>query len=701
MDPMLINVDDSQRAPGRNFNTRDFWRLVAMAKPYRRYLALGLLCTVLFAGLQTAGIGGAFPVFQILLEEEGLHGWVDRTVAGHRVDAGFAPIVEDGLVRVIKVSPDGVAHAAGIKIGDELRAADGTSIKPQLADLAAGKSVELLVDAKSIALAPHEPKTEIAAMHWLSTWIPPDDPGNKLRTLVYIVSTLVLVAIFSNVFRYFGESLIAHGVLSTLLDLRDRLYHHILRLPMAFFATAPTADLVTRFVQDIQEIQRGFTTLFGKFVREPLRAVFLIGWALLLDWRITITVAVVVPAAVAVFWAVGRSVKKANKKLLQAYGAMIAALTASLQNLRVVKAYTAEEQERKRLDDVDRRMFRQQLKLARLDAFLSPMMETLAVISGSVLTVWLASRVMNQTLSLSVFASLSVVLSMVFDPLRKMSDVYVRIQRATAGAERIFAVLDQPIEGASKTDKQVQPLGKALELSSVSFRYPSAAVDSIKEVSLTIARGESVALVGPNGCGKTTLVGLLLRLFDPRSGEVRYDGADIRALDLKSLREQFGLVTQEAVVFEGTPAENIAYGQESIDRARVESSAKQAFAEEFILNLSGAYDASIAERGSTLSGGQRQRLAIARAIYRNAPILIFDEATSQVDSESELKIQNAIREFAKGRTTIIIAHRLSTIQFADRIVVMDQGRIIDTGTHRELFDRCPLYRTLCQTQMHS
>jgi len=698
---MLINVDDSQRAQGKGFNTREFWRLVAMAKPYRRSLIVGLICTVFFAGLQTAGIGGAFPVFQILLEEEGLHGWVDRTVAGHRLDVGLAPVVEDAVVRVIKVSSGGVGAAAELHVGDEIRDASLRPIKAWLADVASGKSAAARVGDREITIAPHESSLQYAAAHWLSRFMPPDAPGTKLRTLIYIVCVLVTVGILSNVARYVGETMIAHAVLSTLLDLRDRLYEHILHLPMSYFAAAPTADLVTRFVQDIQEIQRGFTTLFGKFVREPLRAVFLIGLALKLDWRITIMVAAVVPVAVAVFWAVGRSVKKANKKLLQAYGAMISALTASLQSLRVVKAYTAEEHERKRLDDVDRRMFRQQLHLARLDAFLSPMMETLAVISGSLLTVWLASRVIDRTLTLSVFASLSVTLSMVFDPLRKMSDVYVRIQRATAGAERIFHVLDQTPEVAVGGGQNVGPLEKSLELRNVTFRYPNSTVDALSDVSLTIARGETIALVGPNGCGKTTLASLLPRLFDPWAGEVCYDGVDVRRIALKSLRSQIGLVTQDAVIFEATPLENIAYGSDSSDRAKIEDAARRAYADEFIRNLPGGFDAPIAERGSTLSGGQRQRLAIARAIYRDAPILIFDEATSQVDSESELKIQTAVREFSKNRTTIIIAHRLSTIQFADRIVVMEFGRIIDTGTHAELFERCPLYRTLCQTQMHS
>jgi len=365
----------------------------------------------------------------------------------------------------------------------------------------------------------------------------------------------------------------------------------------------------------------------------------------------------------------------------------------------VVKTYTAEEHERGRLDIVDRKMFRQQLRLAKLDAFLSPMMETLAIFTGSLLTVWLASRVINHSLSLPKFATLGVALSMLFDPLRKLSDVYVRIQRSTAGAERIFQVLDHPVESdLAPGDLHVGPLERGLDFVNVCFTYPNASVPALKDVTLSIGRGETVAIVGPNGCGKTTLVSLLPRLFDPATGEVRYDGVDVRRATLGSLRRQISFVGQEAVIFEATPVENIAYGQSPIDRRRVEDASRRAYADEFIRAIPGGYDAVLGERGSTLSGGQRQRLAIARAIYRDAPILIFDEATSQIDTESEQKIQTALREFAKGRTTIIIAHRLSTIQFADRLVVMDAGRIIDSGSHKELFDRCPLYRTLCETQ---
>jgi subfamily B ATP-binding cassette protein MsbA len=345
-------------------------------------------------------------------------------------------------------------------------------------------------------------------------------------------------------------------------------------------------------------------------------------------------------------------------------------------------------------------MFRQQLKLARLDAFLSPMMECVGVVLGSVLTIWLANLVMHHTLSLAKFGTLGFALAVLFDPLRKMTDVYVRIQRATAGSERIFQVIDsQPEPQAVPGQPEVGPLRRSIEFIDVTFTYPAAIQPALRLVNLTIQQGETLALVGPNGCGKTTLASMLPRLFTPDSGKILYDGVDLQSVTLPSLRKQMSVVTQEAVIFGGTPIENIAYGAAEIDRSRVEDAGRRAFADEFIRNLPGGYEAILGERGTTLSGGQRQRLAIARAIYRDAPILIFDEATSQIDSESELKIQTALREFSRDRTTIIIAHRLSTIQFADRIVVMEAGEVADSGSHRQLFDRSVLYRTLCETQI--
>ncbi len=718
MNPLILSASDEHRAPRVPFRLRDFRRVPALVWAYRGRLALGLLFTVAFASLHTASISGAFPVFKILLEAEGLRGWVDRTVAGERLGVEFAPATEGEPVRIVRVQPGGVADRAGIRTVDGLAHPRAQSGAELLRNIASAKSAERIsvgivapnaeAPSTTVELAPADPEWHLRLLRWAVSLIPVDTQEQKLRALAYVLVVLVITTVSSNVFRYFGEVWIAEAILRAMMDLRDRLYERTLRLPMSFFSGQATADIVTRFVQDIQEIQRGLITLFGKFIREPLRAAFLLGAALLLDWRLTLVAALCAPAAVAIFWWIGRRVKTANRKLLQAYGTMIGTLTASLQNLRVVKAYTAEDQERARLDVVDRGMFRQQLNLARLDAFVSPMMETVAVVAGSFLTVWLLSRVLHHELSISKFATLGITLSVLFDPLRKLSDVWVRIQRAVAAAERIFQILDQPVESESPSEGvELGPLRDRIEYDRVSFTYPGAGVPALREVCLTIRQGETVAIVGPNGSGKTTLVSLLLRLFEPTSGEIHYDGLDIRRARLPSLRRQIGIVTQEAIVFACTPSDNITYGALSPlekgegagdQNGRVVEAARHAFADEFIRNIPGGYAANLGEQGSTLSGGQRQRLAIARAVYRDAPILIFDEATSQIDTESEQKIQAALREFAKGRTTLIIAHRLSTIQFAGRIVVMDTGRVIDQGTHTDLFTRCPLYRTLCETQ---
>jgi ABC-type multidrug transport system fused ATPase/permease subunit len=556
-------------------------------------------------------------------------------------------------------------------------------------------------DPRAVTVTPGDMDRKIAMLRWALGLLPPhpDTDDGKLRVLISILVALVIIVIIANVFRYVGEVLISDAILRAMIGLRAQLYERTLHLPMSYFSGQPSADLVTRFVQDVQEIQRGMLTVFGKFVREPLRAIFIFVAALLIDWTVTLSMVVIAPAAIVVFLLVGRAVKNANRKLLQAYGTMIGALTASLQNLRVVKAYTAEDQERERLRQVDLGMFRQQLTLAKLRAFVTPTMETLGVLVGSLLTVWLASRVLSHELSVSTFATLGVALSMLFDPLRKLSDVWVRVQRSTAGAERIFQVIDQPVESdLSEANVALAPLAQGIEYDNVTFTYPAAESPALEGIRLTIAKGETLAVVGPNGSGKTTLVNMLPRFFDPDEGTILYDGLDIRKATLRSLRDQISLVSQEAVVFAGTPLENIVYGTAHPDEARAMEAARRAYADEFIRNIPGGYRAALGERGTTLSGGQRQRLAIARAIFRDAPILIFDEATSQIDTESEQKIQTVLREFSQDRTTLIIAHRMSTIQFANRIIVMDAGRIIDSGAHQDLFERCVLYRTLCETQ---
>lgn len=713
MNKTIVTIGEKAKKSPERFRAQAFRRLFLLCCHYKMTLIVGLMCTVAFACLHTVSIGAAFPIFKILLEEEGLQGWSYRVIAGNRLGAELAPPSVEESIRIVKLDSSSALFFKDVRIGDHIWDADQRPLNEWLAEIVhaeKGATISLYSDAVRpgddktpgmFTLTLAELDSPYRLLRWTSSVIPGDSHADKLLILKYLLIGLIGLVIAGNLFRYFGEVLIARSILRAIMHLRTDLYERTLQLPMSFFAGRPTSDLVGRFVQDIQEVQRGMLTFFSKFIREPLRAIFILSGAIILDWRLTLTILFVGPILALIFYNVGRRVKRFNRKLLEAYGEMIGALTASLQNLRVVKAYTAEEYERKKLLQVDYKVFKQQFKLAKLQALVSPLIETIAVFAGSLLALWLAMRVLNQEISISKFMLLGVALSLLFDPFRKLSDVYVRVQRATAGADRIFQIIDQPIETVSDPSQiEFTPLKDRIEFIDVTFTYPGADQPAVINANLVIERGETIAIVGPNGSGKTTLVSLLPRLYDPDSGKILYDGVNINEGSLMSLRRQIGLVSQEAVVFAATPVENITYGTSTNEEKAIDA-AKRAYADEFIQKIPGGYQSDLGERGSTLSGGQRQRLSIARAIFRNAPILIFDEATSQIDTESELKIQTALQEFAKDRTTIIIAHRLSTIQFADRIVVMENSQVIDTGTHQELFSRCDVYRNLCETQFIS
>ena len=668
------------KTPKGSIRSPQFRRMVSYVWPHRKYMAIGFAAALVAAVLNAVSLGAIAPVLNILIQEHGLHGWLDRCVAEQRtgvdnLDLVLIPDEETGSVD--EWFQDVAEAPSGAKVKFRIRSTASPGGEDQLQEVTLEDPPWWAGPVRSLV------PREIA----------------RLTTLVYVMIFVSIAVLLCNTARFLAEYYVSIGVYRGVMDLRRNLYARVLMLPMSFF-TQGTAQIVSRFVQDAQEIQRGLLALFGKFVREPLRALAILAVAVWLDWRITLTALLVGPFAVLIFMRVGHSIRKANRRLLQAYGTMIDALTTTLQAIHVVKAYTTEKTERVRLWRIDERAFRQQLRIAMLRAFLRPMLEVLAVIAFSIATVWLGKQVIDAEISPADFGALVIVLAMLFDPFRRLSDVYTRISRAAAGADRIFAVMDmtpeaQLLEGAV----QLPELADRIEFRDVTFTYPGAASPALSEVNLTVRRGETVAIVGPNGSGKTTLVNMLPRFFDPDQGTIRFDGVDTKTATLKSLRRQISLVTQDTVIFEASLADNVAYGAEGATRDQVVAAARRAYADEFITEKEQGYDTVVGERGSTLSGGQKQRLTIARAVLRDAPIFIFDEATSQIDAESEHKIQETLKEFSKGRTTFIVAHRLSTIRFADRIVVMDGGRIIDSGTHEDLLARCGLYGTLCKTQL--
>lgn len=715
MDSTTPVSKESERGKRASVRSPAFLRVVRMVLPHRRLLITGISASVVYALLHSVSILGALPILKTLLEEEGLHGWVDRAVAGMHIGATLT-VREASLDRPQALIVQGVDESLnvtqpGFSIGDEITALNSEQLAPRLllvrlAELGVGERAILDVrapnggESRTIELALSQLSMAWQAGSYITSLLPRErGRDDRLTTLTYVLTTVVIIVIIANGCRFVAQYFVGLGVLMAMLDLRRELYRKVLNLPMSYF-TRDVGDIVSRMVQDVQDVQRGVMSLFGKTIREPLKAIFILTVALWMDWQITITMVIAAPIAVLIFWRVGASVKKANKKLLRGYGAMIAALGETLSTVGVIKAYTGERLERRRLWNIDRKMFHQQVKILRLESLLSPALEVIGIVGVSVVTVWLGSRVIAHDIDASTFGALIIALAMMFDPLRKMADVYTRVQRSSAGAERLYELLDAVEESdLHEQTAMLEPLARDIEFRDVSFVYPETDKTVLDHVSLTVQAGETIALVGPNGAGKTTLVNMLTRFYEPQEGAILFDGIDIRTVPLGNLRRQIGLVTQDSVVFPIPLADNIAYGTRNGSRETVIAAAERAYADEFIRTLPQGYDTIPGDMGKTLSGGQRQRIAIARAVLRNAPILIFDEATSQIDSESEQRIQIALREFSKDRTTFIVAHRLSTIRFADRIVVMEAGKIIATGTHDELSQSCPLYRTLCETQL--
>jgi ABC-type multidrug transport system fused ATPase/permease subunit len=482
---------------------------------------------------------------------------------------------------------------------------------------------------------------------------------------------------------------------------------------VGFFGLKGTSDVTSRLVQDAQGLQEGFTTVLGQTIQEPIKAAFAFGLALWFDWRLTMFIVLFGPLMFAIIKKFGKKMRRASRKALQSSATMLGQLDASLAGVRVVKAAGAERHERRRYRRIMDGLVTEQLRMSRIDAMSTPILEMLTLVVVGAIVLYAAYLVrVKQTLDATTFFGLMACLMAIGESLRKFSKVNNALQKSNAAAARIFETLDVPVERPRELATRVQgsgfrvqalrklgPITRSVVFEDVSFTYPGAPSPAVRNVNLTVPRGQSVAVVGRNGSGKTTLLALLPRFYNPDSGRVLIDNTDVATVTLRSLRSQIGIVTQEPILFPGTIAQNIAYGLPNTPREAIVAAAKQAFAHEFILEKPNGYDTELTGIGSQLSGGQRQRLCIARAILRQTPILILDEATSQVDAESEHLIQEAIERLMHERTTFVIAHRFSTILSADTIVVLDRGQIVGQGKHDELLKTCETYKNLYERQL--
>lgn len=522
---------------------------------------------------------------------------------------------------------------------------------------------------------------------------------NKDREALKMVPiAFVMVMLIKGVFRFLQTYLMNSTGLLVLERLRNDLFTKIICLPMEFFEESQVGMLMSRILNDVIQIRASLPS-FIMMIREVCTIICLIGLVFYRDPYLASFAVLVLPLAIYPFFYFGRKLRKLGRKNQSKISDINALLQESFSGVKVIKAFANEKREREKFEEENNRLVTIAIKEVLNSELSSRIMEIVGAF-GIGLVLWYGgSQVIEGHSTPGTFFSFIAALVMLYEPIKKMNTSNIAIQGALAGAERVFEILDSPDINVEKGGAvELENEFKKLEIKNLTFSYPSSEAPVLDNINLDVEAGQKVAIVGPSGSGKTTLVNLIPRFYDGQQGEIIFNGRPVNEYTLKSLRLNIGMVSQETFLFNASVRDNISYVSVDSDAANVRECAKTAFAHEFIDKLPEGYDTVVGERGVRLSGGQKQRLTIARALFKNPPLLILDEATSALDTEAERIVQMALENLMKDRTSIVIAHRLSTVLSADVIVVMEKGRIVAQGTHKELLEKCPLYIKLYNMQ---
>ena len=525
--------------------------------------------------------------------------------------------------------------------------------------------------------------------------------GDTSEILLKICILIIIAFLGKNLFGYLQSYYLAFVEQGMIRDLRNESYKHLHKLPMSYFKNEKTGNLISRITNDVNMVNVSVSAVFLNKIREPLTIMVFLGIAVSISWQLTLFSLIVLPFSLIIISYIGLILRKQSGLLQQKMADITTNLHETITGVKIVKAFGMEEYENKKFFSETQKFFKLVLRITRIRNISSPVTEFLSVIVG-VLIIYFGAQlvIVDKSIKPSEFITFLFAIFQLMPPVKELSSVNNRIQESSAAAERIFEILDtEPKIKNAESPVTVNSFKESITFKDVSFHYDDSDELILDRINLEVKRGTINAIVGSSGAGKTTMVDLLPRFYDPTSGKILLDGIDIKEIRIEDLRRLMGIVTQETVLFNESVIRNIAYGLENCDKEKVIEAAKAANAHNFILELPKGYDTIIGEKGTKLSGGQRQRLSIARALLKNHPIMILDEATSSLDNESEVLVQEAIERLMQDRTTFVIAHRLSTIRNSDRIIVLDKGKIVQDGKHEGLLaDQSGIYRKLYELQ---